>query len=115
MSDYRKDLVARFWEYQKEAFPEWQRYFERPMKLDGRPPVFLKETAGYNVLTEPGLSPAMLKKLLSEIPVNERHRWFTSMTSSQAFAQSVFGNLKIYDRLHYALPIWIVANQNTGR
>ncbi|MGA7106008.1 MAG: hypothetical protein WBX49_11760 [Candidatus Deferrimicrobiaceae bacterium] len=33
---------------------------------------------------------------MNEIPLRERHRWFRSMTSSQAIAVSVFGNLKMY-------------------
>ena len=40
-------------------------------------------------------------KLLSLVPEGERHKWFRSMNSSQALAQSVLGNLAIYDSLHY--------------
>ena len=47
----------------------------------------------------PDISPADRERLLSEIPVSERHRWFRSMTSSQAIALSVFGNLKLNGRL----------------
>ena len=101
MSDYRKDLIARFWEYQREYFADWQKYFERHFQPDGRPPVFLKHTAHHNILMEPGLSPIRQKQLLDEVPANARHRWFRSMTSSQALAQSVFANLKISNCLHY--------------
>lgn len=105
MSDYRKDLIARFWEYQRDCFPDWQKYFERPFQPDGRPPVFFKHTAHHNVLMEPSLSPARQKQLLDEVPVNTRHRWFRSMTSSQALAQSVFANLKILNCLHYLAEV----------
>jgi hypothetical protein len=101
MTDYRKELISRFWEYQREYFADWQKYFERPFQPDGRPPVFLKQTAHHNVLMEPGLSQVRQKQLLDEVPANARHRWFRSMKSSQALAQSVFANLKIFNRLHY--------------
>ena len=101
ISDYRKALIARFWEYQKEQFSDWQTYFERPFSPDGRPPVFEKHTANHNVLMEPDISPDKQKDLLNEIPESARHRWFRSMRSSQALAQSIFGNLKISDCLHY--------------
>ncbi len=34
------------------------------------------------------------------VPKGEKHKWFRSMNSSQALAQSVFGNLAIHDSLH---------------
>ena len=101
ISDYRKALIAGFWEYQKEQFSDWQTYFERPFSPDDRPPVFEKHTANHNVLMEPDISPDKQKDLLNEIPESARHRWFRSMRSSQALAQSIFGNLKISDCLHY--------------
>jgi len=42
-SDYRKNMIHRFWKYQNEAFSDWTDYFEKPFHLDGRPPVFLKK------------------------------------------------------------------------
>lgn len=38
----------------------------------------------------------MKQRLLDYIPPNEQHKWFRSMNSSQALAQSVFGNLAIH-------------------
>ena len=105
MSDYKKDLIARFWEYQREYFADWQKYCERPFQPHGRPPVFLKHTAHHNILMEPGLSPIRQKQLLDEVPANARHRWFRSMKSSQALAQSVFANLKIINCLHYLAEV----------
>lgn len=101
MSSYRRDLIARFWEYQEAQFPDWARDFDRPMMPDGRPPVFLKDVAAHNVLGEPNIPETKRKQLLAIIAVSERHRWFRSMTSSQALAQSILGNLKVHDRLRY--------------
>jgi hypothetical protein len=100
-SDYRKDMIHRFWNYQNQTFPDWEEYFERPFHSDGRPPVFHKETADYNVLINPDESSQKRELILNEIPPKERHRWFRSMSSSQAIAQSILGNLKIYNRLEY--------------
>jgi hypothetical protein len=63
---------------------------------DGRPPVFLRHAAETNVLMAPDISEGDRIRLLREIPFGERHRWFRSMSSSQAIALSVFGNLKMY-------------------
>ena len=101
ISDYRKELVSRFWKYQQQAFKNWEKYFGRSIGSDGRPPVFLKHADHHNILMAPDITDSMQKELVSVIPVRERHRWFRSMTSSQALAQSVFGNLKVYDRLNY--------------
>jgi hypothetical protein len=95
VSDYRKAMVDRFWRYQKEAFRDRPEIFERPDMGDGRPPVFLRHAAESNVLMAPDISKEDRSRLLREIPPRERHRWFRSMSSSQAIALSVFGNLKV--------------------
>jgi len=100
-SEYRRTMVRRFWMYQHDTFPEWQYYFERPFHSDGRPPVFLKKAAGCNVLINPAKNAPERELVLNEISPKERHRWFQSMSSSQAVAQSILGNLKVHDRLHY--------------
>ena len=100
-SDYRKNMVRRFWKYQDEKFSEWKEYFERPFHPDGRPPVFHEKAADCNVIINPDSSSPERDLLLNEIPPKERHRWFRSMSSSQAVAQSILGNLKVYGRLHY--------------
>ena len=99
MSGYRDAMVARFWRYQKEAFRDRPEIFERPDMGDGRPPVFLRHAAESNVLMAPDISGEDRSRLLREIPPRERHRWFRSMSSSQAIALSVFGNLKMYGLL----------------
>lgn len=100
MLDYKHDLIERFWEYQKERFPNWERYLEHPEKHHGKP-VFQKEFEHLNVIIKPGIPAFKQSELLDEIPTHQRHRWFRSMSSSQALTLSVFGNLKIFDRLHY--------------
>jgi hypothetical protein len=96
MTGYREAMVARFWRYYKEAFRDRPKIFEHPQMLDGRPPVFLPHSVEYNVLAAPDISREERGRLLGEISIRERHRWFGSMKSSQAIALSVFGNLKMY-------------------
>jgi hypothetical protein len=99
MTGYRDAMVARFWRYQKDAFRDRPEIFERPDMGDGRPPVFLRHAAEHNVLMAPDISREERNRLLRDIPPRERHRWFRSMSSSQAIALSVFGNLKVYGLL----------------
>jgi hypothetical protein len=93
---YRDEMVSRFWSYQKKTFRGRNEIFERPDMSDGRPPVFHKHADAFNVLMDSDISPKDRGLLLDEIPVRERHRLFRSMSSSQAIALSVFGNLKLY-------------------
>ncbi len=99
MQSYKENLVNRYWNYQKIVFPKVEDYFERSFQPDGRPPVFLKRTEQMNVLLNPDANVEEIHRILNLIPIYERHRWFRSMNSSQALAQSVLGNLMIYDRL----------------
>jgi hypothetical protein len=100
MKNFNKYLIDRFWQYQKERFPDLKKYFDREEATPQRPPVFLKHTADYNILMKPDITEDEKKMLISEIPAYERHRWFRSTKSSQALAQSIFGNLKIYGRIN---------------
>ena len=99
MSDYREAMVARFWRYQEKEFCARPEIFELPDMGIGRPPVFLRHAVESNVLMAPGKQGEDRSRLLREIPPRERHRWFRSMSSSQAIALSVFGNLKVYGLL----------------
>ncbi len=102
MKTYREDLVNRYWNYQKVYFPRVEDYFDRPFAPDGRPPVFHKQLAWNNVLIHPDDNDEERKqRLLNLIPDGHRQKWFCSMNSSQALAQSVLGNLKVYDCLSY--------------
>ncbi len=98
-AEYVARLTRHLWSYQQSHFPRWEEYLEKPEDATGRPPVFLKEKADWNVLFKPGESEERRSRILQEIPDTERHRWFRSMKSSQAIAQTVFGTLKVYGAL----------------
>lgn len=69
-------------------------------KLDekhDRVPVLADESASENILTPQDVSRA--KVIRYAISRKQRHRWFRSLKSSQALAQSVFGALHAFDRL----------------
>ncbi len=94
--DYKADLNRRYWEYQKSEFP----IFERPFAQDERPPVFVARESWRNIIINPSASEQEVDKLLALVPEGEHHKWFRSMNSSQALAQSVLGNLAVYNFLH---------------
>ena len=93
---YRDQMLRRFWGYACSSYSKLEDYFDQPEVSKSRPPVFLPNRASENILSRPsGSSSPELAKL---IPATKRHRWFRSMTSSQALAQSVFGNLIVTNR-----------------
>jgi hypothetical protein len=67
----------------------------------GRLPVFKTEFADRNILTKPDATEEEEKRLLSVIPDRKRHKWFRSMSSSQALALSFFGNLVVHGQLDW--------------
>jgi hypothetical protein len=97
---YKTELNQRYWEYQAVHFPVWEKFFDRPKAEGIRPPVFRREEAWRNVIVSPNASPQEIRRVLAFVPVGERHKWFRSMNSSQALAQSIFGNLAVYGFLH---------------
>src|SRR5215207_836493 len=99
MTTYRQELVDRYWEYQERFFPEVEEHFDQPNAHNGRPPVFLRPQAHHNVIVNPDAAPGERDRLFALLPTPERHKWFGSMNSSQALAQSVLGNLAIYGHL----------------
>jgi hypothetical protein len=99
MSDYRNDLISRFWDYRRERFAGADGLFDDKYSGDSPPPVFRKEHATENVLVKPNASEDEKERVRQEIPLKRRHKWFRSMASSQALTQSVFGNLKFYGKL----------------
>ena len=100
MSEYKADLNQHFWKYQKSQFLTEQDYFDREYAPDGRPPVFTRPEAWRNIIISPDSNQQEKDKLLSLIPDGERHKWFGSMHSSQALAQSILGNLAIHGFLN---------------
>jgi hypothetical protein len=103
MTDYKADLNRRYWKYQESRFPNVQRWFERPYAQDGRPPVFLASEAWRNVIINPinpNANQQNVDRLLALVPSSDRHKWYGSMNSSQALAQSILGNLAIHGLWH---------------
>jgi hypothetical protein len=95
--DYRDRLISRFWSYKQARFGKEESLFEQEDNPQARPPVFSKPAAGWNILIAPDADEHKRKQVLEQIPKASRHKWFRSMTSTQALAQSIFGNLKAYD------------------
>jgi len=95
-------MVERFWRYAQTLRAEDKCVLEEDKPRNDRPPVFVQKATHLNVLMRPGASSKEIDDVLSQMPLRERHRWFGSMSSSQALALSVFGNLK-YHRL---LPLF---------
>jgi len=100
--EYLNRVHSIQWIYHDKVFLHDSRLF-RPHGNRQQPPVFLKEHADRNVLcpSDSGLT----KLVLDSIPADRRHKWFRSMKSSQALAQSVFGNLKAHRRLDRLLDV----------
>jgi len=91
--DYISSLVNQFWDYvysQPDAYRELLDATNRDKK---RPPVFKKSEVANNLLITPDAVPDYRVAVETTLPTKERHRHFGSMRSSQALAQSVFGNL----------------------
>jgi hypothetical protein len=93
---FRARLVSNFWQYTKK----------RQLKdyLDGstdqkRPPVFAKGNETRNIIYFARCSDPQRAMLSNVIPARKRQKWFRSMNSSQALAQSVFGNLMVHSRI----------------
>lgn len=101
MADYEEELVNRYWTYQGLFFPDIEDYFERPFAPDRRPPVFHKHKEWKNVIVRPDANQEEISRLCGLLPEGERHKWFRSMNSSQALAQSILGNLAVYGHLDY--------------
>jgi hypothetical protein len=91
MSGYRKALHAQLWRFVRNNGLE-PRLDSTHGGVTG-PPVLSSEAADANILLAGGEDEATRRRVLAQIAVKDRHRWFRSMASSQALAQSVFGNL----------------------
>lgn len=94
---YLEGLVERLWRYRGTQFAGAGAAFD--WRILPNPPVFSRPQADLNVLVRPGASEAERQQVLAELPIGRRHKWFGSMKSSQALAQSVFANLKVLGKL----------------
>jgi len=61
--------------------------------------VFRRQFANRNVLVPPDAASEVVAAITMMTSPDERHRWLTSMASSQALAQSAFGGLSVLGRL----------------
>jgi hypothetical protein len=95
ITKYKMEMVDRFWAYQARFLPAKEEWFDPKYDHGANPPVFLKAKAENNVLLDSGLNSDQCRTVLALIPPWEHHMWFRSMSSSQALAQSVFGNLAV--------------------
>lgn len=96
---FKSNLHLRYWSYIHNYHPDWRRYLDCKHPLEKGPSVFLPANANLNVIYHPESNPDEKEKLYAIIPPYEHHKWFRSMNSSQALAQSVFGNLAIHGYL----------------
>lgn len=74
-------------------------FFDARYSKPSSPPVFVRSEAWRNVIVNPNASEAETKRLLELVPQSEWHKWYGSMNSSQALAQSVLGNLFLHGDL----------------
>ena len=97
----RQDMTsyATYEEGIRRTLWTWANRYHR-CKLDEKHdsvPVLADEYASNNILTPQDESKAEV--IRDVISLNQRHRWFRSLKSSQALAQSVFGALHAFYRL----------------
>ncbi|MBE0688176.1 MAG: hypothetical protein IH585_19445 [Anaerolineaceae bacterium] len=95
-SAYKSNLHQRYWTYLQTYHPDWAFFLDPKHPQEKGPPVFLPMFADFNVIAHPEANLDEKERLLEFIPNYEHHKWFRSKNSSQALAQSVFGNLAIY-------------------
>ena len=96
MSAYRNyvsELIQQFWDFVDVELNVDQNHLESYKRKPQRPPVFRRDYASENILISPDTDADTRNAIVSTLPIGERHRYFASMRSSQALAQSVFGNL----------------------
>lgn len=108
MLSYRDELNNRYLVYKQRVFAGAEAYFD-PKYV--KPPVFLSSEAWRNLITDPQATTGERQQLLHLLPPPERHRWFRSMNSSQALAQSLLGNLAVHQQLHWLTDL--VADDGT--
>ncbi|KPK49232.1 MAG: hypothetical protein AMS22_13965 [Thiotrichales bacterium SG8_50] len=102
MDTYRRyisELIQRFWNFVDVESLNATDLFDRSEPDVRRPPVFRAEFADRNILLAGDADEMSKQAIVSSLPLSERHQHFASMRSSQALAQTVFGNLAILGEL----------------
>ncbi len=97
--NYTKRLTQRSWRYHGERFAGREELFDRNRPTLLRPPVFRKIHAEHNIIVSKNAPADLNARVIDALPESRRHRWFASMKSSQALAQSVFANLVFHEKL----------------
>jgi hypothetical protein len=101
--NYRKELEDGFFDYWKAG--KRSGLFKESMLDPGhgadRLPVFKAEHAANNIIANPAATEEEKRRLTRLVPERKLHKWFRSMSSSQALALSFFGNLVIYGELEW--------------
>ena len=92
-ANYESALLQTMWTW---ADQHHQGEFDG-IERQGRPPVLADRFASKNILVPRNSRKA--HEIRAAIPERERHRWFTSLKSSQALAQSFFGAIRAFNRL----------------
>jgi hypothetical protein len=100
VGEYKKTLLSRYWNYINNNPISQNRYLEISNKLEKNPPVYKREESWRNIITDQNGKKEEIEQLLQLIPENEHHKWFRSMNSSQALAQSILGNLVIAGKIN---------------
>jgi hypothetical protein len=100
VDEYRSSLLSRYWNYINNSSVNQNRYLEISKKLEKRPPVYKREESWRNIITNPNGKKEEIDQLRQLIPEYKHHKWFRSMNSSQALAQSILGNMVISGYLY---------------
>ena len=98
-TQYERTLRDRLWAWSDA---------HHPTHLDGgdresRPPVLSRQYRYENLILPPDRDKA--EQVLLAVPYAKRHRWFGSLKSSQAIAQSVFGAIQAFDALDFLTDV----------
>ena len=93
-AEYERTLRDRLWAWADAHHPKHLDGGDR----ESRPPVLSRQYRYLNLLLPPNRDKA--EQVLLSIPYAKRHRWFGSLKSSQAIAQSVFGAIQGFDTAH---------------
>ena len=89
-ANYEKTVLRTLW-----AWADCHHVGELDSRYRDRP-VLRKEIASRNILVP---SSGLKANEIHAILPSKRHKWFRSLKSSQALAQSVFGAIRAFDRL----------------
>lgn len=98
-NEYLALLNHQFWDYASSERITSKSLLDRNQRTDKRPPVFCKFSESTNILVPPACDEDACTAIEATLPLKERHRHFAGMKSSQALAQSVFGNLMVSGHL----------------